>query len=126
MAAPDASDIETMLDAYIETALWASSDYSDESGGDPLDKNYSGGDIAPATLAMMRADVEAFAKEMAAQIDGDWSRAGHDLWLTANHHGAGFWDGDWPEPAAAELTAAAHALGGMDLYVGDDGQIHGT
>lgn len=21
--------------------------------------------------------------------------AGHDLWLTRNGHGAGFWDGDW-------------------------------
>ena len=37
--------------------------------------------------------------------------AGHDFWLTRNGHGAGFWDGDWQEPAAAALTAAAHAFG---------------
>jgi hypothetical protein len=24
-------------------------------------------------------------------------RFGHDFWLTRQGHGAGFWDGDWPE-----------------------------
>lgn len=27
----------------------------------------------------------------------DLARAGHDFYLTHNGHGAGFWDGDWPE-----------------------------
>lgn len=44
-------------------------------------------------------------------------RAGHDLWLTRNGHGVGFWDGDWPEPLAEILTDSAHRLGPVDLYV---------
>ncbi|MCU9611740.1 hypothetical protein OEK97_27930, partial [Escherichia coli] len=50
--------------------------------------------------------------------------AGHDFWLTHNGHGAGFWDGDWPEPFATQLTNAANEFNEIDLYVGDDQQIH--
>ncbi len=50
--------------------------------------------------------------------------AAHDFWLTRCGHGAGFWDGDWPEPAATVLDNAAKAFGNVDLYVGDDGQIY--
>jgi hypothetical protein len=53
-----------------------------------------------------------------------YERAGHDFWLTRNHHGAGFWDGDWSEPEATELTRISHEMGEVDLYVGDDGRIH--
>jgi hypothetical protein len=48
---------------------------------------------------------------------------GHDIWLTRNHHGAGFWDrglGDLGD----KLTEIAHSLGGSDAYVGDDGKVH--
>ena len=51
-------------------------------------------------------------------------RAGHDFWLTRNHHGAGFWDGDWPEDVDEKLTEASHSWGEMDLYVGDDGRVY--
>jgi hypothetical protein len=51
--------------------------------------------------------------------------AGHAFWLTRNGHGAGFWDGDWPEPHASALDEASKAFGSFDLYVGDDGMIHG-
>jgi hypothetical protein len=54
----------------------------------------------------------------------EMGRAGHDFWLTRCGHGAGFWDGDWPEPYATMLTDAAKAFGEVDLYVGDDGMIY--
>jgi hypothetical protein len=50
--------------------------------------------------------------------------AGHDFWLTRNGHGAGFWDGDWTEPAATILTNAAKAFDECNLYLGDDQAIH--
>lgn len=37
----------------------------------------------------------------------DYSKAGHDFWFTRNHHGAGFWDGDWGDDGR-ELTDLAH------------------
>jgi hypothetical protein len=110
-------NLEAMLDSYIETALWSSNDNSDDSGGKPLDDNYGPDDILKATLRAMRADCKAFGKANETDIDGNWARAGHDFWLTRNHHGAGFWDGDWPEDAGERLTKASHAYGEIDLYV---------
>lgn len=117
MTKPSARDIDTMLGSYIETALWSSNDESNDSGGSPLDENYGAQDITEKTLREMRKDVKSFAIDNAADIDGDWSRAGHDFWLTRNRHGAGFWDGDWPPAAGKRLTDAAHAYGEVDLYV---------
>jgi hypothetical protein len=93
---------ETILRAYIECALWAETDNADESGGEPLDANYSADDIAPEALATLRADCETFAERARAAgfaITGYWSdeQLGHDLWLTRNGHGTGFWDRGLPD-----------------------------
>lgn len=126
---------EEFFDAYVTTALWSSYDNSDpETGGDPMDANYGPEDIAPDTLATMRADCDAFYDANAADLNcdgvkfgpdfGQDGRAGHDFWLNRNGHGAGFWDGDWPEPQASRLDHAAKRFREVDLYVGDDGQLH--
>ena len=125
--------------AYIEAALWSSMDNANDQGGEPLDANYTADDLAPESLDKMLADCRQFLTANQATIDAaaeiglprysreDYSpegRAGHDFWLTRNGHGAGFWDGDWPEPAATLLTDAAHAMGQCDIYVGDDGKLY--
>lgn len=48
---------------------------------------------------------------------------GHDIILTTNHHGAGFWDRGLGE-LGTKLTDIAHSLGGYQLYVGDDGKLY--
>ena len=48
---------------------------------------------------------------------------GHDLWLTRNGHGAGFWDRGLGAQGDS-LTAICEALGGVDSYVGDDGLLY--
>ena len=112
--------LREFTESYIRTALWAETD-----GDEPLDKRYTEAEIAPETLARMRADAESFYAAHCGLFGARGaSRAGHDLWLTRNGHGAGFWDGDWPEPAATILTESAHAMGECSLYVGDDGLIH--
>jgi hypothetical protein len=45
---------------------------------------------------------------------------GHDLWLTRNHHGAGFWDRGYSKECADKLTNAAHSLKEVDLFINDD------
>jgi len=117
--------LDEFTQQYIETALWSSMDESDESGGRPLDDHYDVSDIAPETLEKMVADAKAFQGAHWDDIKSDPGRAGHDFWLTRNGHGAGFWDGDWPEPAGGRLSDAAHVYGSFDLLVGDDGMIHG-
>jgi len=109
-----------------------------EAEPEPLDAHFSIEDLAPETLARIIEDCAAFQDQnsdtLAAAIDtgevkfgpdfGPMGRAGHDFWLTRCGHGAGFWDGDWPEPYGDTLTAAAHAFGNVDLYTGDDGRLY--
>jgi len=124
-AAPaEIGSLDAFTRQYLETALWSSTDDQEE----PLDANYGPEDIDPATLRTMAADCARFQRENADDIASanDDERAGHDFWLTRNGHGAGFWDGDWPEPQATRLTDASKAFGEFDLYVSvDDGAVHG-
>lgn len=117
--------------AYVEAALYISTDNSDESGGEPLDRNYDRDDIAPDTLTKMRADCQKFWDENEHLLTIDHfkgsmpvTHGGTDFWMTRNRHGSGFWDGEWFEPAGKVLTDAAHKFGECDLYVGDDDKIH--
>lgn len=124
------ANFDAFCRAYIEAALWSSTDNADDSGGEPLDKNYSAEDIAPATLREMAKDCSLFQRAARKwnylQTARDYEQAGHDFWLTRNEHGAGFWDGDWKEPAGSDLTKLSEKFGSYDLYVGDDGRIHGS
>jgi hypothetical protein len=122
--------LEIFLRSYIDTALWSSTGGLYEGDQEPLDKSYDKSDLSPASLAAMRGDCAKFCREnedllwKARTEDGqDYARQGHDFWLTRNHHGAGFWDGDYPSTGEA-LTEAAHAFGEADLYVGDDGYVY--
>jgi thioredoxin reductase (NADPH) len=130
---------------YIATALWSSNDESDESGGEPLDKNYSADDLAPSTLEAIERDCAAFQKKNAKLLEKaygtslgrrapvgrkpgvtyDASNAGHDYWLSRNGHGAGFFDRDLGA-VGDKLQEAAAAEGESDLYVGDDGLIYAS
>lgn len=135
---PTTHDISCMLRAYIECALWSSNDESTPSGGEPFDANYGPENLANSALDTMRRDVERFARENYETIQacadrcrlrgGEstlWEQAGHDFWLTRNHHGCGFWETpDWPEKEGAKLTDNAHAFGETYLYLGDDGLIY--
>ena len=56
--------------------------------------------------------------------DLSWEHAGHDLWLTRNGHGCGFWDGDWPEEIGKKLTEATEKMGWSTMYLGDDDKVY--
>ena len=116
-------NLDKFLEAYIAAALWSTTDGSTLEGGDFLDANYGTDDLAPETLAKMKADCYKFRAENAKDIEGREEQAGHDLWLTRNHHGAGYWDGDWPD-AGERLTQACKKYPEVNLYVGDDGLIY--
>lgn len=125
---------QDFIKAYIACALWTSTDNSREDGGDPLDKRFKPEDIGEDTLALMRKDCEKFIRLASEALEqgehkggrlDNMSQAGHDFWLNRNGHGCGFWDGDWNEPWASILDAFARSFREFDLYVGDDGKVHG-
>ena len=52
-------------------------------------------------------------------------RLGMDIWLTRNGHGSGFFDHSYDyDDSEKNLTQNAKNLGGVDLYVGDDGILY--
>lgn len=136
MAIPEKTAEWHFFRAYVGAALWSSTD--DE--GEPLDKGRDIDDVAAETLDAMERDCLAFYaanKDAIHCEDAPMSRdfegpiahreaamAGHDFWLTRCGHGAGFWDGDWPEPYATQLDNAAKTFGNVDLYVGDGGKVY--
>jgi hypothetical protein len=84
-------------------------------------------DIAPATLEQMAQDCSSFQDTFGALLESsgqDSEQSGHDFWLTRNGHGAGFWDRGLGQ-IGQRLTEAAKSYGEYDLYIGDDGKIHG-
>jgi hypothetical protein len=112
---------DEFTEAYLECALWTSTVYNDE----PLDRAYNINDIAPDTLHRMVEDCRQFQTDHSELIADNPTRAGHDFWLTRNGHGSNFLDGDWPESTARTLYDAAKRYREFDLYVGDNGLIHG-
>ena len=106
----------SFTEAYVEAALWSSTD----DKGEPLDSGY---DLSKEAHDKMHADCAAFYAANSEHIEDD-ELGGHDFWLTRCGHGSGFWDGDWPEPQATILDTAAKAFGNVDLYIGDDGLIY--
>lgn len=114
---------------YIQTALWSSMD----GDGNALDSlRYAHAKLDAKTRERMEADCHAFWDKYIDTInkldycsgDFDEEMIAHDFWLTRNRHGAGFWDGDYPDAVGKALTELAHEFGEQDLYVGDDGRIY--
>lgn len=122
--------IDLITRHYLICALWSSTD--DE--GEPMDSGRDLNDIADETKVKAREDVADFL-ELLEREGVAWSdhwtpeQMGHDLWLTRNGHGTGFWDryGVCDETGYAmgqTLDKWAQTYGGVDLFVGDDGKVH--
>lgn len=129
-------DTDTVLRAYVKCALWSTNaDHLDPEGtgcAGALQDHFGMKDVAPEALASMREDIASFVAANAADC-ALWVEAlgeeqiGHDLWLTRNGHGAGFWDrfsGHPLEVVGDRLTAEAKPYGESYVYAGDDGRLY--
>lgn len=96
----------------------------------PADDHYFASDLSPESIERIKRDCARFL-ELAGELADESNYIGtanpdniaaHDFWLTRNHHGAGFWDGDWE--TGDELTAISEQFGEQYLIVGDDGKLH--
>ena len=111
---------DPMVRAYLECAEWV--------GLLPLDGEGTGDDASRAlgeaawpewsehSLEKAAEDCAEFKSMLVGrdrrEVEERPEQAGQDLWLTRNRHGAGFWDGDWPDAVGERLTEAAHSMGG--------------
>lgn len=127
------SYLDTFTLAYLECAYWA--DLRDDEG-ESIDDQYDLDDLAPESFLTALHTCAEFVwanlgslYEITRLKGGDRNedeaaaQCGHDLWLTRNHHGAGFWDRGYGA-VGDDLTRAAHPYGEGYLYVGDDGRVY--
>jgi len=69
-------------------------------------------------------DIEKFIDKAGMLLNGiEASQVGHDLWLTRNGHGTGFWDRGLGE-VGENLSDIARGMGEKHIYKGDDGKIY--
>ena len=114
------------LRQYLSTALWSSIDEKDN----PFDDNYSIGDFSAEALKQADKDCDLFIEKAGDLLDGfDETDIAHDFWLTRQGHGAGFWDGDYPDDRSVysnigdKLTEIANEFRELHIYV-DDGKLY--
>ena len=109
------------LEQYLVTALWSSIDEKDN----PFDDNYSIDDFSEEALKQADKDCDLFIEKAGDLLNGfDDTDIAHDFWLTRQRHGAGFWDGDYPDEIGDKLTEIANDFRELYIYVGDDGQLY--
>ena len=121
------SEPVTQADDYLEALLWSSMVTPPGcEEPEPADKWQASEDLARRAAKEFQEFLDALPEGF--DPDEAYLKAGHDphtmlahdFALTRNHHGAGFWDGDWAEPWGKILTDLAHQWPEAELYLSDD------
>ena len=127
-----AREISAATDAALECLAWST--IANYETGEMLDD--MGAEWSDAARETMREMIDGFmSDERVSRLFGlltlygvplSPEQIGHDFVLTANRHGAGFWDRDYrPRPKAAlyALSEIVRPYGEIGAYVSDAGQI---
>ena len=128
-------NFEEFFKHYIIALLWSTSDTDSEGEELFLDSCYSIDDIDGKDLQKMEEEARKFFDENKHMFlykeytfrDGSYTGeqlAGHDFALTRNHHGAGFWDGDYEEDVGEKLTNISKKFPEVYPVVGNKGKIY--
>ena len=130
-------ELEGVVAGYLECAGWLVNDHeaaSEEERERGYEGDHRGGPFDEASYARARetvaelvaaledpGDIGAYLERIGHARDGSTpaERFGHDLWLTRNGHGAGYWDRGLGE-LGERLSDAARSLGEAYACVADD------
>lgn len=112
------NDRAKIVRGYTEALLWAN--------------EFDGRKVTKAGKAEIATIVEKFLdmpNVEEAFLNSEYFKKpdyfGHDLYLTRNRHGVGFWEEDHcNEEQGKLLTDAAHKLGESNEYVGSGGYVY--
>lgn len=120
-------DMTEVIEQCRITALWSDGE-SLKADGESLDTEYSLEDLSPQAderIAEMCQQFVGRAGDLLDDYPMDSGQLGHDIWLTVNGHGTGFWDCDELDKNMRDsLTLIAQSMDEQNLYVGDDGLIY--
>ena len=109
-----------MLGAYLDCIAWV--DCVDDQ-----DENFENAAFSDELLEEAKNDCKEFLDIAGDKLtDNQLEQAGHDLWLTRNGHGAGFWDrGDFYNGHGDYFTSLCECkFQEKYVYVGDDNLIY--
>jgi len=111
-------NIDDIVKSYLETAFWSTEEQ--ENGL----KEKSIADVDRMSVQGAKKDVIDFLRQAETQAPDelqsyDAEALGHNLWLSRNGHGAGFFDDN-----NDKLQDIARNMKGVDMYVGDDGKVY--
>lgn len=111
-------DTPTMVKSYLEAAKWTEECYD-------LEFSDSAEAYADSVVEEFLAKAIPTLKREAPDYELPADQAGHDLWLTRNGHGSGFWDdkNTYPGTIGNVLTDYAKDMGEDYLYVTDNGEL---
>jgi len=116
---------EEILKGYLVAMLWSETG-SENDDYEHLDEKFNVDDIDKDSVRVALNDIIAFmdkARDIFTEAElSDLEQIGHDLLLTRNHHGAGFWDGDYTN--GEPLTKLCEEMGESKAYAGDDGIVY--
>jgi hypothetical protein len=122
--------LQEAYDGYVQAAIWSSNDWNNMIDGNPQPLDQLDADLSDNTAAEMLSDVARFITEnyddcqfVVTHDTHGWIGVGHDLWLTRNGHGTGFWDRGYPQELADRLSKHAREMGDQHLWH-HDGYIH--
>jgi len=111
-----------MTRGYLVTAAWADGHTATTDTGDTVTVTADMFDAA--TVAAAYGTCTTFLAMHMAELEtghDDWGQHGHDLWLTRQGHGTGFWDRGYPADISRRITEAARELGEAAVDISDDG-----
>lgn len=112
--------LKDVLKGFVSCGMWLAQD--------DIDSEALSIDFVEDSLEFCQQAIDSVElKDQALYLSGafDSVQFGHDLFLTCNGHGVGFWDRELGA-LGERLTAISEALGGFDLYLGDDELIYST
>lgn len=105
--------LETFLNAYYAAMFWTEEDHLIEDQCETWE-------LSQKAKLDSKDDAEKFLS-LVEHLELDPGQLGHDFWLTRNHHGAGFWDGDYTEQQEKVLMDAVSNFKPVDIYPNDYG-----
>ena len=114
-------NIQEILKHYLICAIWS----TNQEDGSPFDNDFEISDFSETAKKQALLDIESFVKKAGSLLNGITDeQIGHDIWLTRNRHGAGFWDRDFINKEIGEkLTDIAHELGETSITISDSNEL---
>ncbi len=115
----NAINIEQFIDSYLMTASWVECDSDECTDFTKQAKEDAGADCATfISLVIQHFGVDKATQLLSIEGNDFTYLCPHDLYLTRNRHGAGFWDKEdiYGIEEAEALTKIAESMGESSAY----------